>query len=293
MSPQLVAYARYMPIEHDALEWGVHVIDAGFSEIPANTPYPPARHPDTYMFTWQRGRVLQEYQIVYITAGRGIFESGTAGGLPISAGQAFALFPGVWHRYRPLKKTGWDENWIGFDGEHARRIMNRFFSPETPVLNVGHDEELLRVIRSVAELMQTSPPGYQQMMAAQAIQVLARARSLEMGMRDADGEIAAKMREAKCLLIEHAEGDPDLKQVASMLGMSYTRFRTVFKEQTGFSPHQYRLEVKINKAKAMLKQTPLTVTEIADRLGFSSVYYFSRLFKSKTGQSPCRYRSDA
>jgi AraC-like ligand binding domain len=46
----------------------------------------------------------------------------------VDAGQVIFLFPGVWHRYRPDEKTGWDEHWVGFDGDVARRwVRNNFF----------------------------------------------------------------------------------------------------------------------------------------------------------------------
>jgi len=49
----------------------------------------------------------------------------------IEAGDAFLLFPGKWHRYRPAPSTGWDEHWIGFNGSYADQIMSRFFKQKT------------------------------------------------------------------------------------------------------------------------------------------------------------------
>lgn len=286
----LTAFSRYLPVEADAVGWGIHIVDCGYSVIPAGSEYPPVRHPDSYMFTWEQGRILSEYQLVYITRGGGIFESKTAGGTKISSGSVFFLFPGEWHRYRPLDKTGWDENWIGFNGEYTARIMETFFSRGKPVYNVGYDEELIKLIRSIPEAIQTASPGFQQVLAARVTEVLARIRASELRHTVKGSEIDGKVNKARCLLLEHSNEEVDLKQLAAAIGMSYTRFRSAFKEYTGFSPLQYQLNIRINKAKAILSESDLTVGEIADQLGFSSVYYFSRLFRNKTGLSPTGYR---
>lgn len=291
MVNQLTAYSRYLPVEPDAVRWGIHVVDCGYSIIPAGSPYPPLRHPDNYMFTWEQGRILSEYQLVYITRGEGVFESKTTGQIEISAGEVFILFPSEWHRYRPQEQTGWDENWIGFDGEYARQIMERFFTRSKPLFKVGYDEELVKLVRSIPEAIQTASSGFQQVLAARVAEVLARVRASDLQQTTRGSGADRKISQARCFLLEHSNEEIDFKQLAITIGMSYTRFRAVFKTHTGFSPLQYQLNIRINKAKAILSETYLTVGEIADQLGFSSVYYFSRLFRNKTGLSPTAYRA--
>lgn len=59
-------------LEQGQPSWGVQVLNAGHNLHPAHRHYPDAAHPDPYRFDWQQGRVLQEYQLVYIATG---FES--------------------------------------------------------------------------------------------------------------------------------------------------------------------------------------------------------------------------
>jgi len=284
------AFARYVPPGPDALAWGLHVMDAGYTDIPPQSPYPPGKHPDGYMFTWERGRVLSEYQLVYITQGGGLFESRQAGQREIGAGDVFLLFPGRWHRYRPGPATGWDEHWIGFSGTYADQVTSHFFPVDAPVLHVGHDRELLRLFQSIAEMMQTAPSGYRQMMAGNTVAALARVRALAMSKDVPTDHHAQKIQEACLFLLEHAAQNVDLKALAKRLGHSYSRFRTLFKEQTGMSPRQYQIEIRINRARDLLTQSDQTISQIADRLGFYSVYYFSRFFKEKTGMTPSACR---
>jgi AraC-like DNA-binding protein len=281
---------NYLPVEKDSLLWGLHVTSAGSNECLANTPYPPKRHPDEYLFSWEDGRTLEEYQLVYITKGRGVLETSEASRKRIEAGQIFLLFPGVWHRFHPLKKEGWDENWIGFNGEVAERIMSAFFSPSKPVVQIGFDQELLSVIHSLSKLMKEDLPGVHQLMAARTMEALALIHSHAMSKNDIDRKVIKKVQQARYFLLQHSAEEIDMQDLAKETGMSYSRFRLVFKELTGRAPHQYHLDIRMNKARDLLLHSTLSISEIADRLGFASAYYFSRIFKQRNGCSPSIHR---
>lgn len=81
----------------------------------------------------------------------------------------------------------------------------------------------------------------------------------------------------------------NLNDISYKLGFSKSYIKSQFKKQTGYSIIQYYIDLKIDKAKKLLSQQKYTVSEIADALGFSSVYYFSRQFKLHTDMSPTEY----
>jgi AraC-like DNA-binding protein len=93
-----------------------------------------------------------------------------------------------------------------------------------------------------------------------------------------------------------ADPGPDflrLPDLARRLGVSYTWFRRTFTHHTGLSPHQYRLQLKMGRARTLLSETALTVKEVAFRCGFESEQYFCRLFRRKTGVAPGEWRRTA
>ncbi len=282
---------NYLPVEEDSLRWGLHVTSAGSTECLPNTPYPQQRHPNEYLFSWEEGRTLEEYQLVYITKGRGVLETSQTSRKRIAAGQLFLLFPGVWHRFHPHKKEGWDENWIGFNGEVAKRIMSGFFSPAKPVIQIGFDQELLSVIRSIPTLMKEDPPGVHQLMAARTTEALALIHTHAMSKNDTDRKMIQKVQQARYFLLQNSAEEIDMHDLAKDAGMSYSRFRVVFKKLTGRAPHQYHLDIRMNKALDLLLHSTLTISEIADRVGFASAYYFSRIFKQRSGCSPSEHRA--
>jgi len=281
---------NHLPVEKDALLWGLNVVTGGSASIPPNTPYRPKRHPDKALFLWEEGRTLEDYQIIYIVKGGGVLETSETSRNRIEAGQVFLLFPGVWHRYQPDIKTGWDENWVGFNGEIADRIMGGFFSPKKPVLPVGFDQELLSLIRSIPDLMDLAHPGYQELMAARTMETIALLRSRALSYNAFDRETVRKVQEARYYLLEHNTEEIDMESLAKQLGLSYSRFRVLFKEQTGTTPHQYQVDIRMKKARDLLLHSTYTISKISERLGFTSAYYFSRIFKQRNGCSPRAYR---
>jgi AraC-like DNA-binding protein len=81
------------------------------------------------------------------------------------------------------------------------------------------------------------------------------------------------------------------EEIAANLNISYSWFRRIFRQYTGFSPAQYMIQLKIQKAKELLEQTNDSVKEIACALNFEPTDYFSVFFKRSTGLNPLAYRS--
>jgi AraC-like DNA-binding protein len=87
------------------------------------------------------------------------------------------------------------------------------------------------------------------------------------------------------------EVDRLIETCADKIGLSCSHFHALFKEQTGFSPKAYWNNNLLLRAKVDLKYSNLTITEIAVKYGFSSIHYFSKMFRKKMGCTPSEYRS--
>lgn len=79
-------------------------------------------------------------------------------------------------------------------------------------------------------------------------------------------------------------------QLAQQAALSPSRFNTLFKRQTGLPPHLFQLELRLEKAKQMLRDTNTPITKIAIDLGFNSSQHFAGAFKRFTGQTPSSWR---
>ena len=99
----------------------------GSQEIAAGDEYPLHVHPADYYFDMQKGRVLHEYQLLYVTQGKGTFRSaaGPSEGVTLEIGTMILLRPGELHSYCPDPSTGWTEYYIGFEGAAFDRLIDR------------------------------------------------------------------------------------------------------------------------------------------------------------------------
>ncbi|MCB0639328.1 MAG: AraC family transcriptional regulator [Lewinella sp.] len=294
------AYRKYFSdeqlheLEAAGPNWGVNVHTVGHHVHPAGKSYPDPEHPSSHAFKWREGRKLQEFQIVYIANGQGVFESREAGRLAVKEGTIMLHFPGIWHRYKPDRQTGWEEFWVGFDGHYAEYLMRQdCFDPSQPLINLGFNIEFVEVFLRLIETVRHEGVAHRQISSCLVIQLL--------GLVYASALMKNKTRLHKEQVVHairlrmHKDWDQalDLNALAAEHNVSYEWFRKAFKQVVGVSPNQYQQNLKLDKASQMLRETALTVAEVAHLTGHGNEFYFSRIFKKKTGYSPSEYRLNA
>ena len=284
-------FSRYFPVSVRDRKWGWHVTTVGETSILPGESYPLAGHPKGYNFDWSKGRVLDCHALVYISHGRGSFESRKSAKQPIQAGQVILLFPGVWHRYRPDGETGWIEHWVGFDGDVVRRwVKNKFFSPHLPVFNPGQEEKWLTLFTELTAVIKFNRPALQQVMAGFTAQMLGLLYSGQQAGLAGDDQVLLIVQKAIARMQTELESGLNAQALARELNVSYSSFRHTFQQHTGSSPHQYLLELRLVRARNLLTQTPRSIKEIAQQAGFDDEHYFCRFFKMKTGLTPGQWR---
>ena len=87
------------------------------------------------------------------------------------------------------------------------------------------------------------------------------------------------------------EPNLSLFEVASQVNLSSSHFSAVFSQGTCQTFKEYLTTTRINKAKEMLRSSPLSSNDIAYQVGFNDPHYFSYVFKKNTGFSPTEFRS--
>ncbi len=285
-------FSRYFPVSVRDRKWGWYVTTVGEMRSLPGEPYPQAGHPKGFNFDWSEGRVLDCYALVYISHGRGTFESRQSAREPIEAGQVIFLFPGVWHRYRPNADTGWSEHWIGFDGDAARHwAKNKFFSPRTPVFKPGQEEKWLTLFTELITTIRLNRPALQQVMAGFAAQMMGQLYSGQQAGLAGDDQALLIVQKAITKMQAELERGLNAQSLARELKVSYSSFRHTFQQHTGSSPHQYLLELRLVRARNLLTETAHSVKEISQLAGFDDEHYFCRFFKLKLGVTPGQWRS--
>lgn len=283
---------KYLIVNDMDRRFGLWVNTVGFQSIQPNSPYPLKTHPSGYFFNARKGRVLREYQLVYITKGRGLFSSETTPEKQVCKGRLMVLYPGQWHTYHPYQQTGWNEYYIGFEGPAADNMLREgFFSKENQVLEVGLNEELVTLFARALEVAESDKISAQQYLAGIVSHMLGLILSVSKNKIFEMGDIDQKIEQAKIIMNENLFKDIDPEELAMKLNISYSWFRKVFKDYTGYAPAKYFQELKLRKAKQLLVGTSQSVKEISYLLGYKSTEHFFSLFKKRTGFTPLEYRS--
>lgn len=278
------AEVRYMTSTEKNL-WNTKVNTIGFESISAHESYPSTVHPREYSFNFERGRILHEFQLVYITKGKGQYASQQIQQCDIQEGTIILIKPGEWHTYRPDKTSGWESYWVGFSGLGAENL-----SSLNLLIKIGYDEEMVGLYRKILDVSNDERPGYQQLLSGILIHLVAYLCYRANDRTWRDRQVIDKIDKARLIIREKLNTPISPEEIAASLNMSYTWFRRMFRQYTGLAPAQYIARLKIQKAKEMLSVSNKTIKEIAIDLGFESIDYFSTQFRKQTGQTPTHFR---
>ena len=248
-------------------------------------------HPKEYIFKVEKGRVLHDFHILYIIKGRGWITTAHCPRTGLRAGDAVVIFPEEWHSYAPDRETGWTEAWIDFTGDFAHRIIEqRFFDIRQPVLRVGISDTICSAFNKAFEVAYTEKPAHQQQLAGFAALIVCSLYAKAMQQPYKDDPDIDYINLARKYMRENLSRSLSMEDVAKEVGMGYSKFRKVFRNYTGFSPAQYFINLKLEKAKDYLSNTHLSCKEIAFRVGFDSAAYFNKIFRQRHNITPLEFR---
>jgi AraC-like DNA-binding protein len=263
---------------------------AGDIIVEPYTEYPPNKnsHPAAFR-TVADGRVLPEFQIVYISEGEGCFSTALKQ-YPVKAGSLLLILPGMQHSYKPVYETGWHEYWVGFTGEFFLSLLEKgILSPDCVFFETGMRDCIALIFNQIFDEVRSQKPLYQFKVCAAIFSLISEVVSYER-RKEQPSYHQRVVERAKCIMESNIFGIINVEGIALKTGMSASGLNKIFKIYTSMTLYQYYIQIKIHKAKELLEHADLSVKEIAARLGFDDQYYFSRLFKNKTGIAPSKWR---
>lgn len=123
-------------------------------------------------------------------------------------------------------------------------------------------------------------------------QIMLREMKRSFMKTESKTEIPGNILKAKSHIELNSNRKIRLSELAEICNMSMPHFCSEFKKHTGFSPIDYSIEVKMERAGYLLLDKNLQISEIAEMTGYEDLYQFSKLFKKRFGMSPSKYRKD-
>ncbi|MEG1175051.1 MAG: helix-turn-helix domain-containing protein, partial [Ruthenibacterium sp.] len=116
--------------------------------------------------------------------------------------------------------------------------------------------------------------------------------SFDSFSRVSEDDATARVHKAEAYIREHYSDDTlSLNTIRDVFAISVSYFSAIFKAGTGYTFVEYLTQVRIEKAKELLKLTEKRTSEIAAEVGFADPHYFSVTFKRVTGLTPREYRT--
>jgi AraC-like DNA-binding protein len=290
-------FFRYLPVNQRATQWGVYVTGTGCSGVTPGSRFPRTGHPPLYQFTWDKGRVLPEFQFIYLTRGSGVFESGPTGRIDVGAGDVVLLFPGVWHRYRPNPRTGWDSYWVGANGNYLHSLLEQgFFSPRTPILRIGLTPEVIHAYQTMLEQVRLESRVNPLLLGARTMEILAQivappqpAESLADDSPIVEDRMVAK---AIHFIWNQSHRPMQVEDVVAQVPLTRRSLERRFRRVLGRTILDEIMRCRLERVKRMLEETEVPIKRIAAIAGFTSAEHLSKVFRRLEGVSAVAYRQE-
>jgi AraC-like DNA-binding protein len=265
------------------------ITTVGHQHVAPHSQYPPPGHPKSHAFAWKDGRQLNEHHLVYVPTGAGRFETGRKV-LDVVAGDLIFVHKGDWHRYRPRDETGWEAYWVGFKGTDFEKhgFGNGFSRRKSILQSPGYRPELIELFDQLIELSKRGTPIFKAVSLGCLSEILRYVTTRGVANKSAAHDVAGL---SIAFVRRNLFAAVDFHELASDLGISYSRFRSVFKDTTGIAPHQFVLNERIACAKRLLRNPAVEIKTVGYKTGFRSAAYFSRIFRRKTGTTASAERA--
>lgn len=213
----------------------------------------------------------------------------------LGAGDAFLIPPEVEAWYEADREDPWVYMWVGFTGYKAQSCTESAgFSLKAPVRSIGIIDTLAAYIEQILEAYQLS---YVDELKRSAYLMLFFAELAEDFKAQAPSA-AGSYRYPGSVYVQHAIDYIELhyaerikiNELAAYIGVNRSYLTNCFKRNVGCSPQEYLVDLRLEKARTMLKGSTQQIQSIAAAVGYSDQLAFSKMFRQRHGISPKEYR---
>ncbi|NYT66830.1 helix-turn-helix domain-containing protein [Alcaligenaceae bacterium] len=210
---------------------------------------------------------------------------------PVTKGSLIMLPKGVAHSYGASLQQPWTMYWIHFSGLDVAAFWQHLgFCEERPVSSIGLAP---RFTSDFQILMQIGTTDFLENSLVYGANLLRQMLSLVRVMQHQNIESRSRfsLDAIHELMYESLHMDLDLDMLAQAANMSRAAFCRRYKTVTGTSPYKHYLYLKMERACQLLGTTDQSVARVAELMGYSDTYYFSRIFRNMMGMPPSQYRA--
>ncbi|MBQ7934783.1 MAG: AraC family transcriptional regulator [Clostridia bacterium] len=227
------------------------------------------------------------YVINIVEAGRGSLDMGNRR-FSVVAGQAFVLFPGVSVSWKADGIEPWNYIGVELSGDGADQFIHQLgLSAQQPIINFAFPHKAMDMAYDL--FVECGKKYKNQFTISGCFAGLLECVEESLVAR----KIPAKnfyMTRAVEYIKENYNQNLSVESIANMLGIERSYLSRLFKTYKNKSTQNYIIDYRISRAKKMFEEEDLNVSQVCTAVGYTNVYCFSRIFKSRVGMSPKEYR---
>lgn len=244
---------------------------------------------------WVEGN-LENWNAYFSLRGTGeaVYERET---VRTSAGELLLLSPGVHRSYRiPFARQGWEFYWLHFRATPRLSHMLDWFDRAKvwQVHKVADASLRVRIASQLEEVHQLNLGNPDLPLRESIIEATLEALLLRIAAAEREAVALSPLDTRIETALEFFHRDisapVDIDALARKACLSRSQFCLLFKQGTGFSPHQYIEERRLEMAAYYLRTTAQSIGEISEMVGFSNAFYFASRFRKRFGTAPSSYR---
>jgi AraC family transcriptional regulator of arabinose operon len=241
---------------------------------------------------WEEPR-LHTWELMYTLSGRGRIILGEES-FAISKGDMLLFSPATPRSYEPVGESlHWNLLWVHFEPPQDWENLLRWPGIRSGAarLSLPTPELRQKIFADLSEMLEVrnTQARYQERLSLNLLETaLIRCQSV---LPDAsESSLEPRLRRALDLLSEAIAEPFNSARLACACGLSERQLFRSFQQHVGQSRRLYLEHCRLDRARQMLRETSLSVAEIAGQVGFDSPFYFSLRFRHLTGTSPTDYR---
>lgn len=220
------------------------------------------------------------YIIHYVISGVGFFN-----GQRVSKGQGFLITPGMPEHYYPDKTNPWSFLWVIFSNADAEKLFKKYNAdPQTHIFEYNNVNTIIKAVNLLFD--------------SKRLYSSAEMFEIYLNIFNNHNHTQPPHQKAADMYYDYAINFIHLnlfrpitvEELTEFLGITQPYLYKIFTDKCGISPKQYITNCKLAKVKKLLKETTLSICEIAASVGYSDSLSFSKQFKKLMGYSPKAFR---
>ena len=234
----------------------------------------------------QSRSAFDSFLLMYLLSGEAVLQYG---GNTISIRKNQFVFLDCYRPHAYYSERPYEALWMHFDGQNSRQFYELITGNIGSVFTMDDPLPIISRISGVYEVFHQGQPIREAYLSREIYDMLCELCLFSTAKTRAV-QHSPEIERVMAYINEHFKENPSTKELSEIACLSPYYFIRFFRKETGLTPHEYILNLKMRTAKYLLRKTLLSVKDICFESGFGSESVFCAAFKKMTGESPSVYR---